>query len=371
MFSCRLGFSQGPYSQEWIIHEPRERFYPVLHEDTPVIGVSSPHGIVPLSRDRVDVDGDDDDLFIESCYIPFPRESEYFSTWDSSPCFFDDFFSFHSLKELRVHNDKWEMSIRPKAQLSPNAPLFHTLTVLDVPSALSSFFAGHTFHKLEKYREGYNLCKDDPVPVLLTEMPVCTRLAVPLSRLATLKLPRICELGVYSDIGLGELDCIWGQHVAVNANLSGLKLLHLYTEVELAYHTLDVVKILGSLPALETLVIDGIYLDDRYVDFFKAFVPMNAQGTSGLNQSSCEGQVSRVLCPRLESLQIEYIELPDEKTELIAVLKDIVSLRAMKGFPLKSFTILDWSLEEKWELIGRERSFTMEVVPFQHFLLDI
>ena len=370
MFSCQLGFSEGPYSQEWIIHEPRERFDPELDEDRTFIGVSSPHGIVPLSRDRVDVDVDDDGLLIESGYIPFPRESEYISSHDSLPYFFDDFFSFHSLKEVRVHNDDWEMWIRPNAQLSTNVPLFHTLTGLDVPNDSWSSLAGITFHRLEKYREQWNECRDNSVPVLLTEMPVCTRLVVPLSRLATLRLPQICELGVYSDIGLGELDCIWEQHIAVNANLSGLKLLHLFVGEDMDY-TLDVVKILGSLPALETLVIHGVYLHDPYVDFFEAFVPMNAQGTSGLNQSSSEGQVSGVLCPRLESLQIDDIELPDDKTELMDVLKDIVSLRAMNGFPLKSFTIYDRILDEQWELIGRDRSFTMEVVPYQGFQLDI
>ena len=358
MFSCQLGFGKGPYSQEWIIHEPGERFDPEFNFHSTFIGVSSPHGIVPLSRDRVRIGSYDDGDFEKLGYPPFLRESEYITGREDLP---DDFFSFHSLKEVRVFDSEYisEMCIGPYAQISPNAPLFHTLTVLDVPSASSSFLAGHTFHKLEKYREQYNLYKDDSVPVLLTEMPVCTRLVVPLSRLATLKLPQICELGVWSDIGLGELDCIWEQHIAVNANLSGLKLLYLFLD-EGMDDTLDVVKILGFLPALGTLVIEEPYLHKRYVDFFKAFVPVNAQGTSGPNQSSWEGQMSGVLCPRLESLQIEGIELPDDETELMAVLKDIVSLRAMNGFPLKSFTIYNWDLIEKWELIGRDRSFTME-----------
>ena len=93
---------------------------------------------------------------------------------------------------------------------------------------------------------------------------------------------------------------------------------------------------------------------------------MNAQGTSAPNQ------VSGVLCPRLESLQIEDIRLTDERPELMAVLKDIVSLRAMNGFPLKSFTFYYWHPDEKWELIGRDRSFMMErVVPARPFRLDI
>ena len=127
--------------------------------------------------------------------------------------------------------------------------------------------------------------------------------------------------------------------------------------------------------ALETLVIDVGYLDDPYVDSFEAFIPRNAQGTSGLHQSSWEGQVSGVLCPRLESLQIEGIPLTwltDEEPELMAVLKDIVSLRAINGSPLKSFTFLSGYPNKRWELIGRDRSFIMEeVVPAQRFQLDI
>ena len=366
MFSFRLSFSEGPDSQEWIIHEPVERFDITSRSGRTFIGVSSPHGIVPLSRDGV---GDDYGPLIWLGYPPFPRESEYISTRDSNAYFFDDFISFHSLKEVRLYNGK--MMIRPNAELSPNAPLFHTLTVLDVSTTPSSFLAGYTFHKLERYREQSNKCEDYSVPDLLTEMPVCTRLVVPLTRLATLKLPQICELGVFLDIKHQEPNYIWEQHIAVNANLSGLKLLHLFYRENMRF-SLDVVKILGSLPALETLVIHRIYLDYPYVDFFKAFIPMNAQGTSGLNQSSWEGQASGVLCPRLESLQIEDILLTDKKSELMAVLKDTVSLRAINGFPLKSFTFLSWHLNKKWELIGRDRSFIMEeVVPARAFQLDI
>ena len=365
IFSFELSFGDGPDSQEWIIHEPVDIFDPEWDEDSTFIGVSSPHGIVHLSRYPVGIDGDDDDLLTKLGYIPFPRESEYISIQDYLPYFFDDFFSFHSLKELRMHNDDWEMRMRPNAQLSPNAPLFHTLTVLDVPNASSSFLPGHTFHKLEKYQEQWNECSDYSVPDLLTEMPVCTRLVVPLTRLATLKLPQICELGVYPDIPDKEPNTIWEQHIAVNANLSGLKLLHLFDHEDTG-PIFDVVKILGFLPVLQTLVIHREYLDKPYVDFFEAFIPMNAQRTSAPNQ------VSGVLCPRLESLQIEGIRFTGEKPKLMAVLKDMVSLRAMNGFPLESFTFYHWFRDEKWELIGRDRSFMMEkVVPAQEFQLDI
>ena len=365
IFLFRLSFGDGPDSQEWIIHEPGERFDPIWDEDRTFIGVSSPHGIVPLSRDRVGGDGDDDDLLTKLGYIPFPRESEYISTQDSLPYFFDDFLSFHSLKEVRVDNDDWKMRIRPSAQLSPNAPLFRTLTVLDVPNASSSFLSGHTFHRLEKYRERGLDRRYWSEPDLLTEMPLCTRLIVPLIRLASLKLPQIRELGVHLDIDDNGLNSIWEQHIAVNANLSGLKLLHLFD-----YHThmvpFDAVRILGSLPALETLVTQRRYL------YVKPFIPMNARGTSGLIQSNWEGLVSGALCPRLESLQIEGDFHTHQEPELMDVLKDIVSLRAINGFPLKSLTLFSGYPERKWELIGRDRSFVMEeVVPAQRFRLEI
>ena len=82
--------------------------------------------------------------------------------------------------------------------------------------------------------------------------------------------------------------------------------------------------------------------------------------------------MSGVLCPRLESLRIEYNQLTVEEPKLMAVLKDIVSVRATSGFPLKSFTFLSWSPNKEWELIGRDRSFIMEeVVPARLFQLDI
>ena len=365
MFSCRLSFGEGPYSQEWIIHEPGERFDPEWDDDRTFIGVSSPHGIVPLSRDRMEDGDDDDDLLTKLGYIPFPRESEYISSHDSSSYFFDDFFSFHNLKEVRVYHLGCEMSIRQNAECSPNAPLFHTLTVLGVRNGPSSFLAGHTFHKLERYRDEWSWHKDYSVQGPLTEMPVCTQLVVPLTRLATLKLPQVCELGVYPDIDHEEPNYIWEQQIAVNTNLSGLKLLHLFDHHD-RRSIFNVVKILGFLPVLQTLVIHETYLDDPYVDFFEAFIPMNAQGTPAPNQ------VSGVLCPRLENLQIEGIRLTDEKPELMAVLKDTVSLCAINGFPLKSFIFCGWPPQEKWQLIGRDMSFMMEKsAPVWPFQLDI
>ena len=279
------------------------------------------------------------------------------------------FLSFHSLKELRT-NKYSTLKMKPDTQFPLDAPLFHTLEALHLETISSLFFAGQTFHKLERYGEGRIYKEGIPGQGPLTEMPVCTRLVVPLRRLATLKLPQIRELGLYID---AELDHIWEKHIAVNANLSGLKLLHLRDCNSVWCHNIAIIKILGSLPALETLITATVCLIAPYVDFFEAFVPMNVPGSSGLNQSSWKGQIFRVLCPRLESLQIESINLT-ARPNLMPVLKDIVTLRAINGYPLKSFTFYrdEFEAEQKWQLIGKDNCFMMEeVVPAEGFTLDI
>ena len=87
-----------------------------------------------------------------------------------------------------------------------------------------------------------------------------------LTLLATFNLPQIRELGVSLDHP--EFNMIWEKHVAVNANLSGLKLLHVYGWHQQAY----LIQVLRCLPILETLIIgDGSDLD---ADCFREFVPM-------------------------------------------------------------------------------------------------
>jgi len=360
-FSFRLSLDEGPGLQEWVIHEPVKKFGVVLASDT-FIGVPSPHGIVHLST-SVGSGG-----LTKLGHLLLSRESVYITTHERLDLPIDDFFSFHNLKEVRVYNSR--LRIKTSAQFSPNMPHFHRLKVLAVSSAPSSYLAGQTFHKLERYKELVSDCRNNPGQGPLTEMPVCTRLDVPLSRLATLKLPRICELGVYIDHE--KVNYIWGKHIAVNANLSGLRLLDL--RVDGRYFRLpiiDIIEILGSLSALETLVHNGTHLVDPFGTLFKAFTPMNAQGSSGLNQSRWEGQMVGVLCPRLDSLQIEGFLLT-EKPELIPILKDIVSLRAIAGSPLKSFTFYHRLPRKKWELIGKDGSFMMQdVVPAQGFQIDI
>jgi len=212
---------------------------------------------------------------------------------------------------------------------------------------------------------------DEPRQDQLTEMPVCTRLVISLSRLATLKLPQVHELEVLVNME-EEPDYLWEKYVAVNTQLSGLKLLSLSTAKYGRSYFNDIPKILGLLPALETLVLYKEHLHYPYVTLFEAFIPKNAQGTSEL---TWEGQIPEVLCPRLESLQIEDMR-PTDQPELMPVLQNIVTLHAIIGSPLKSFTFYrrDWYFNsaQKWELIGRDGSFTMEeVIPAECFKFDI
>jgi len=108
---------------------------------------------------------------------------------------------------------------------------------------------------------------DEPRQDRLTEMPVCTRLVMSLSRLATLKLPQVHELEVRMQ-NEEEPDYLWEKYVTVNAQLSGLKLLSLSTIEDGASYFIDIPKILRSLPALETLVLHKWHLVHPYVTFW-------------------------------------------------------------------------------------------------------
>ena len=364
VFSFQWSFGEGSELQEWIIHKPDKRFDVGLGTRRTFIGVSSPHGIVPLSR----YSGGSDDLpFTEFSYPPLPRESEYILTNDALELPIDYFFSFHGLKEVRMPSSI--LGMRSNPQSSPDAPFFHMLKILVVWRSQLSPWASQTFHRLEGYQDNGACDMDRPRQDQLTEMPLCTRLVTRLSRLATLKLPQVRELEVF--VGDDEEpDYLWEEHVAVNARLSGLKLLFLSWNMDADSSFNDIPKLLGSLPALETLVLNSVHVVDPYVTFFEAFLPMNAQGTSEL---IWEGQLPEVLCPRLESLQIEGIS-PTVQPELVPTLKNIVTLRAIHGSPLKSFTFGDRHPypKKKWELIGRDGSFVMEeVVPARRFQLDI
>jgi len=160
---------------------------------------------------------------------------------------------------------------------------------------------------------------------------------------------------------------IWEKRIAVNANLSGLTLLHM-KEWSLDG---DLTPILQSLPLLERLIIRSW----RGVVSSRAFLPMDAHGTSGLKQTSGDGQTLALLCPRLHTLEVEGQD-PSVEPELIPTLKEIVTLRAEYGFPLKHFTFSGFWLKPgtRYEVNGMDGSFTMEklVLPeAEAFKLDI
>ena len=337
--------------QEWYVQRHVESIHEFADGSPFVAGISSPRGIIPLILHAHSL------LLME---VPF-REAEYLVARHelSIECL----LTLCHLVELRVGG---EGDILP-SEPPPNLPLFHTLRVLEAANIHYSFLAGQTFHKLERcrmtsYGEGPNLSKD-----WVTQMPVCTRLDVAdLALLATLKLPQISELGVSFDHP--EFDMIWEKHIAVNANLSGLELLHVYAW----YHHADLIQALRCLPVLKTLILaDGSDLD---VIFFGEFVQMYPSETTILMQSYDEGRILPILCPMLRNLLIEDYD-PTEPVELIPVLKQVVTLRAMCSSPLKQFTLTAIKFGRKFELIGSQGGLVTEMdsldEPFKPFRLDI
>ena len=300
----------------------------------PVIGITGPHGIIPLK------------------WMPNTpltevsiKEAEYLVAHGqiSIGCL----LTLHHLVELRVGD---EQDILPTAP-PPNLPLFHTLRVLAAKNIHPSFLAGQTFHKLERCRISLHGERPNMSQGQVTQMPVCTRLDVEdLTLLATFNLPQIRELGVSLDHP--EFDMIWEKHIAVNANLSGLELLHVYGQHQQAY----LIQALRCLPVLETLIIGD--RSDLDADFFREFDPVHPDETAALMKSHNGGQIAAILCPMLRDLSIEgcYLTQPPE---LMPVLKMVVTLRAAYGSPLKWFTFLDFGLREGTELIGSDGSFVV------------
>ena len=361
LFSFYFSIGEGSELQKWIIHEPVERCDVELESNTTFIGISGPHGIVPLSIAPIE---------LKHGYYASLRftEAEYITINEPLNLPIDFLPSCHCLKEVRMSSS--HLNRRPDTLLLPCAPLFYALKVLAVFSISPAFFIGQTFHKLEKYQEVWDRGEYDPRMWPLTDMPVCTRLIAPLPRVATLKLPQIRELSVLFYHELPHY--LWEKHIAVNANLSGLKLLELRTSNSDWFNFTNISNILRSVPALETLVLNCGMPFVPLLPFFKAFLPMDAHGISVLNQSDREGRAFRVFCPALKSLQIEGIR-PPTQPHLMAVLKDIVTLRAIIGSPLESFILyFPWRPEKKLELIGRDGSFIMEeIVPAHRFRLNI
>ena len=363
-FSLCLGFDGGSNHQVWNVDGPVKRFTFNSRRGDIYIGFSGPQGIVPLLASP--------DTHVD--YLSHFKELEYIWTLRQRVPI-NSFHSLHSLREVRAPYSN--LGLWPNTTLSINFSIFHTLKVLDISSIRSSFLAGQTFHMLEGFKERLNMLPSNPSEGLLTEMPVCRKLVLGLARLVTLEVPQIRQLSVciYGDVPKS----IWENYIVVKSNLSGLRLLHVHQNYykALPHSRPDLIKILRSLPALETLIIDERCIDKPYVDFFTVFVPSSAQETAGLDQSGEEGRISGLLCPRLESLQIQGID-PIRQPELMPVLQDIVILHATIASPLRSFTFYFFSedlrqqhKEKKWELIGKDRSFVMEDVPALEFQLEI
>jgi len=331
IFELRLNVGDGANTVGWLFGEPMRKFQSGRISNI-IFGISVPRGIIHVA-DQTPLKG----------LVPLPfKEAQYLrvSGLDSF-----EFLFTHDHMELMVY--EYGQLPQPTSLLRA-LPLFYSLRVLVVLYASPLFLAGHTFPKLERCRVVSPLHSYGASPNLLTktEMPVCTRVGLDDPYLlATFKLPQIHELALHClhpDWG-----SIWEKHIAVNGNLSGLNILHL----EIWPSDGDLIPILRTLSLLETLIIFRLG-----VVSFRAFLPMDANETSGLKQTSGGGQKLALLCPRLKSLQIEHQD-PSAEPELIPILKDIVTLRAECGSPLKNFTFSGFGFG--FELIGRNGSFTM------------
>jgi hypothetical protein len=321
----------------WRVHGAVEIFHVTQSWYRVLVGVPSPHGIVRLSSTT--------NIFGTS-HLPF-KEAEYLYMNDGQLSV-DLLFTFHHLVELRTHE---RCQFRWPTALPVNLPFYHVIRVLEAKEIHPSYLAGQTFHKLERCRLGLDNQSFHLNESLFTEMPVCTRLDIrDLSWLATFKLPLISELGVSFNNPASNL--IWEKDIAVNANLSKLRLLHVH-----GWHRkVDLIQILRFVPILDTLLVgNGAMLD---VDFFRALVPNQ---TSGTRESNSVTQIPTVLCPMLQTLQIEELD-PTERSELMDVLREAGTLRAVVGSPLKRFTFFDFYPKpgSKFELIGKDGSVTME-----------
>ena len=336
-FSLYLKFEMS--KQIWRVASLVDSFHRCAdYASRPVIGITGPHGIIPLewhSREPL-------------MEVPI-KEAEYLVARGqiSIGCL----LSLPHLVELWVGD---EQDILPTAP-PPNLPLFHTLRVLAADNIHPSFLAGQTFHKLERCRmslrgEGPNLSEGQ-----VTQLPVCTTLEIDdLTLLATFKLPRICELGVSFDHP--EFGMIWERHIAVNTNLSGLEHLYVYGWHQQAY----LIQALRCLPALKSLILGkGSGLD---AEFFKEFVLLHPNETATLMQSPDGGQMATILCPMLSSFLIEGCDL-SRLLGLMPVFKEVVTLRATYGSPLEKFTFRNSELGKQIELIRRDQGGANRKVP--------
>jgi hypothetical protein len=338
-FELQLSFEEAPKGCHWSIIG---RDCNILrgHEAILIIsyGISSPDDRIAMTT-----------TWSGSGPIPLPFKEEedlYLRNLHDGPIEF--VYALDHMELMRYDSDQERLPTPPD-----NLPLFHALKRLVICQIDPSFLAGHTFHKLEGCMVVTEYESDDiPGHGLFTEMPVCTKLDInDLTFLSTFKLPHIHELGVE----FGDLKCntTWEKQIAVNTNLSGLKLLHLK---RWHFHgNLD--QILRPLPLLNTLVLS--FPPD--MECFGSLLPLSANEASELKQSSSEGRSPVVFCPELQSLQIEGAD-PSEVPSLIPILKELVIGRALFGSPLKTFTFSPFrnNYGSKFELIGSDGSFTME-----------
>ena len=347
-----LSFDEALEESHWTIGKPTRKFQKVEGVNL-LLGIATPHATITLST-LLPGHG--------LVTLPFKKVESLHLFAPHSTCL-----------EFRFTRDHMELMVYvnylpPPSSLYCALPLFHALRVLVMKCDNLSFLAGHTFHMLEKCRllraawVSYSRRRRT-----LTGMPVCTKVDIDNPwALAAFKLPQIRELALeFSD---PDCNVIWEKHIAVNANLSGLNLLHLKNWLP----KVDLTPILRSVPFLETLIIAGWHGWDS----LRVFLPIDAKGTSRLKRTRTKGKTFAVLCPRLRHLQIEGRHVGGQP-DRVPFAKDIITLRAECGSPLNVLTVSEISRKpgRKFEFIGRDGSFTVQISVLadkaEEFKLDI
>ena len=338
-----LSFEEALKQSRWTIGKPVRKIQN-LEDGVLILGIPTPHAIIPMST-----------LLPEHGLVSLPfknAELLHLVAGDSTSL---EFLFICDHMELMVH---YYDRPPPSSSILCALPLFDALRVLVMKCDNLPLLAGHTFHKLERCRllRGGRLTPRPSERMLAeTGMPVCTRVDISDPWvLAAIKLPQIRELAL--DFSEATRRVMWEEHLAVNANLSGLNLLHMKNWPDDG----DLIPILRSVPLLETLIITSW----RGVASFTAFLPMGTNAASGLKQTSAEERTLALLCPRLQSIQIEIGQDLVQPWKA-PILKDVVALRAEHGSPLTVFTFSQfrrWPEKSKVELIGRDGSFNMESI---------
>ena len=341
-FSLTLTFSGAPEEEGWTIHKPVKKIQDARLGKLE-LGISSSHAIILLSSDLP-----------KRGIVPLPfKEAEYLQF---SSLFTPEFLLIQDHMQLELHGYD---TLPPLQSLPGDLPLFDSLRVLVLNIFDPQFWIGHTFPKLERCR--VHLWDLSVIGHLLglIDMPVCTRV----------ELNDPCLLSIFkfrhiSELTLGQPhDSInWVDLLVENGDLPRLNLLHLS---DWSFDA-ELIPILRWLPLLETLII----CSQKGVVSLKALLPMDKnctseliQSTSELTQTTNEEEILTLLCPRLQNLQIE-VKDSLVQPQRIPFLKDVVSLRAEWGSPLKSFSVSKFYPEyaHRFELIGKDGGFTMEEI---------